>query len=424
MSRSESPRPIPPAVREAADRLSARRSLAGALSYPFALLVLGLTADLPKRAPLFFDVSAIAVLALAALRVYLIQRFEPLFQASPRRWRIAFYSAVVLKGLLLGGLAGAVLTSLGPGIQSFFVLILVAVAASLSVILYPHAPRVVCAFVALLVLPVLLSLAGVFGSTRWHLGRWEYLCLATFFLYLLLLGGQLYRDRWTGLLRSHQLAVRTAELEAAQAEAPPGPRRARAAGRPARRGAAQGEPRLPPDLRERSRSHPHLLARAGDRPQRQPPGLRDLRHEPRRVHRPVAGGHLRERRARPPAGRRDHGAGGLLQLRVDPAPQGRQPDVPRDQRFVHRIRGPAGDPQHQPGRHGAPPDRGAAAGQGGGRAGRPGQGAVPGQHEPRDPDADGRGPGPDRAAAQDGSVGAAERLRRADPEARRPRCCG
>jgi PAS domain S-box-containing protein len=216
LSRSGSPRQIPPAVREAADRLSARRSLAGALSYPFALLVLGLTADLPKRAPLFFDVSTIAVLALAALRVYLIQRFEPLFHASPRRWRIAFYSAVVLKGLLLGGLAGAVLTSLGPGIQSFFVLILVAVAASLSVILYPHAPRVVCAFVTLLVLPVLLALAGVFGSARWHLGRWEYLCLATFFLYLLLLGGQLYRDRWTGLLRSHQLAVRTAELEVAQ----------------------------------------------------------------------------------------------------------------------------------------------------------------------------------------------------------------
>jgi PAS domain S-box-containing protein len=216
--RVRNPRQIPPEVREAADRLSAQRSLMGAVSYPFVLLVLGLTADLHKRVPILFAAATILILALAALRVYLVQRFDPIFHASPRRWRLAFYSALLLKGLLLGWLFFAVLTSLGPGMRSFFVLTIVAVIASMGVILYSHAPRVVLAFVAALVLPVLLALAGVLGSTAWHLGRWEYLCQAVFFLYLLVLGAQLHRDRWAGLLRSHRLAIRTAELEAAQEE--------------------------------------------------------------------------------------------------------------------------------------------------------------------------------------------------------------
>ena len=110
------------------------------------------------------------------------------------------------------------ITSFGPGGESFFVLTIVAVLASVGVILYSQAPRVVFAFVAALVLPVLLALSGVLGSTGWQLGRWEYLCLAVFFAYILALGAQLHRDRWEGLIKAHQLAVRTAELEAAQEE--------------------------------------------------------------------------------------------------------------------------------------------------------------------------------------------------------------
>ena len=88
----------------------------------------------------------------------------------------------------------------------------------MGVLLYSHAPRVVLGFVTGLCLPVVLALSGVFGPSVWHLGRWEIVCQVIFFLYLLLLGIQLHRERWTGFLRSHQLAVRTAELEAAQRE--------------------------------------------------------------------------------------------------------------------------------------------------------------------------------------------------------------
>lgn len=115
---SRSPRQIPPAVREAADRLSARRSLLGAVSYPFVLLVLGLTADLEKRAPLLFAAATAAILALTALRFHLVQRFDAIYRASPRRWRLAFYSSLLLKALLLGWLSYAVVTSLGSGRSS------------------------------------------------------------------------------------------------------------------------------------------------------------------------------------------------------------------------------------------------------------------------------------------------------------------
>ena len=213
-----SPGQTPPEVREAADRLSAQRSLMGVVSYPFILLVLGLAADLPERTPVLFTSALIAVLALAALRLYLALRFDRIFRANPRRWRIAFYSALLLKGLLLGWLFFAVITSFGPGNESFFVLTIVAVLASVGVILYSQAPRVVFAFVVALVLPALLALSGVLGATDWELGRWEYLCLAVFFGYILALGAQLHRHRWEGLNKAHQLAVRTAALESAQEE--------------------------------------------------------------------------------------------------------------------------------------------------------------------------------------------------------------
>src|SRR5215203_645588 len=82
---------------------------------------------------------------------------------------------------------------------------------------------------------------------------------------------------------AHQVAsARAAHHRAGTSpgRAPRGPRRARAPGRGTRQGAAQGEPGLPPDLRERSRPHPDLYARPRDRPQRQPAGLRDLWPEP------------------------------------------------------------------------------------------------------------------------------------------------
>ena len=218
MSASRSPRQIPPEVREAADRLSARRSLMGAVSYPFVLLVLGLTADLETRAPLLFAAATATILALTLLRLRLVQRFDAIYRDSPRRWRTAFYSTLVLMGLLLGWLFYAVVASLGPGVRSFFVLTIVAVIASMGVILYSHAPRAVVAFVVAMVLPVQLAVAGVFDSPGWHLGRWEYLCQAVFFLYLFILGSQIHRDNWAGLLRSHQLALRTSELEAVQEE--------------------------------------------------------------------------------------------------------------------------------------------------------------------------------------------------------------
>ncbi len=218
MARSGSPPQIPPEVREAADRLSAQRSLLGAASYPFVVLVLGLTAGLHRKAPLLFAGAVAVVLVLAAVRVTLTLRFDPLFHAGPRRWRTLFYTTFVLNAMLLGWLFVAAIVSLGPGVQSFFALTIVAVIANMAVLLYSHAPRAVAAFVVALCLPVILTLSGAFGLSAWHLGGWEYLCQAVFFLYLLVLGGQLYRERWAGLLRSHQLAVRTAELEAAQEE--------------------------------------------------------------------------------------------------------------------------------------------------------------------------------------------------------------
>jgi PAS domain S-box-containing protein len=218
VKRPRSQRQILPEVRESADRLSAQRSFPGAFSYPFILLILGLAADLQRKTPVRFTVALIAIVALAAVRIYLVRRFDEIYAASPRRWRLGFYSVLILKALILGWLFFAVLTSLGPSSESFFVLTILAVVASMGVILYSHAPRVVLAFVLSMVLPSLLAIAGVLGTVDWNFGRWQLLCLIFFFGYILLLGAQLRRERWERLTRSHLLALRTAELETAQEE--------------------------------------------------------------------------------------------------------------------------------------------------------------------------------------------------------------
>ena len=203
---------IPPEVRESADRLAAQRSLLGAVSYPFVVLVLGLAADLEEKTPALFVLALAAVLSLTALRIHLAWRFDAIFPANPRRWRSGFYGALLLQALLLGWLFLAVVTSLGMVVESFFVLTIVAVIASVGVILYSHAPRVVAVFVAALLLPVLLSLLGVIGSAGWKLGGWEILCLAVFLAYVFLLGAHLNRERWEGLMHAHLLRQARDEL--------------------------------------------------------------------------------------------------------------------------------------------------------------------------------------------------------------------
>ncbi|MFL6199092.1 MAG: ATP-binding protein [Thermoanaerobaculia bacterium] len=67
---------IPPEVRESADRLAARRSLLGAVSYPFVVLVLGMAADLEKKTPYLFAFVLAAVLVLTAVHIHLARRFD------------------------------------------------------------------------------------------------------------------------------------------------------------------------------------------------------------------------------------------------------------------------------------------------------------------------------------------------------------
>jgi len=209
---------ILPAVRESADRLSAQRSFPGAFSYPIILLIVGLAADLQRKTPVRFTVAVIAIVALAAMRIYLVRHFDEIYAASPRRWRLGFYSMLILKAQTLGWLFFTVLTSLGPSGESFFILTILAVVASMGVILYSHVPRVVLVFVVSLVLPALLAIVGGLGLADWNLGRWQILCLFFFFGYMMLLGAQLRRERWERLTRSHLLALRAAELETAQKE--------------------------------------------------------------------------------------------------------------------------------------------------------------------------------------------------------------
>ncbi len=209
---------ISPEVQESADRVTARRALVGVASYPLVVGVLGWAADLPERNHYPYTVLLSAILVLAGIRLVLVRRFNPIYRARPRLWRITFYSALILNAVVLSGTFGLAIQSFGPRLESFFVFTVAAVIASMAVILYSHALRVVVLFVVVLMAPVLFMFNRMHGQSAWRLSLWEYVCLVVFFGYLFLLAMQLHRERWEALHGAHLLAIRAAELERARNE--------------------------------------------------------------------------------------------------------------------------------------------------------------------------------------------------------------
>ncbi|MBW8873968.1 MAG: response regulator [Acidobacteria bacterium] len=209
---------ISPEVQESADRLTARHALVGAVSYPFVVVLVGLASGLPSRNPQLFTFLMAAVLALAGVRVVLVQRFDSIHGARPRVWRTAFYGSLLLNAVVLGCLFFTAIKIFGTRVESFFVFTIAAVIASMAILLYSHALRVILAFVVILLLPVILTLNGVAGPTAWRPGLWGYVCLAVFFGYLFGLAAQLHRERWEALRGAHLLASRADELERARNE--------------------------------------------------------------------------------------------------------------------------------------------------------------------------------------------------------------
>jgi PAS domain S-box-containing protein len=209
---------ISPELQESADRVTARRALVGVASYPVVVLVLGLAVRLPERNPSLFTALLGSILALAGVRFTLVRRFDRIYRPRPRLWRTAFYGALILNAVVLGVLFFAAVESFGPRLESFFVFTIAAVIASMAVILYSHALRVVVVFVAVLMAPVLLTFGRLEGPAAWRPNLWEYVCLAGFFGYLFLLAVQLHRERWEALHGAHLLTFRAGELERARNE--------------------------------------------------------------------------------------------------------------------------------------------------------------------------------------------------------------
>jgi PAS domain S-box-containing protein len=218
VERSRPQPPILPEVREAADRLAARRALTGVPVYPFVVLSAGVVADFPRQRPYLFILLGVVALALAALRTYLTLRFEDLYHRRPEPWRISFYGSMIANAVLLGCLFGVLIVRFGPRVESFFILSIAAVLTSMAILLYAHSPRVVFAFSTALLLPVLLQLGSLLGDASLQTRGWESLCIAIFLVYLTIFGAQLYRERWSGLTSTHLLSIRAAELERARDE--------------------------------------------------------------------------------------------------------------------------------------------------------------------------------------------------------------
>ncbi|MEA2560174.1 MAG: hypothetical protein QOH06_1678 [Acidobacteriota bacterium] len=194
----------------------ARRAQGGSVLYPVAIGLLGVGADLHRTSPGALAALVAFTMLLALSRLYLIRRFDSVFSRFPRLWQVVFFGGALASGALYSGLLCFV--TLEKGLEPFAVFALAANLglAAVVTVTYPHSKPVVLSYILVLGVPPTLALAQLVGTEpsadllAWSHGG------AT--LYLLWVGLQQHRERWSSLGRRIHLEVRSADLERAHVE--------------------------------------------------------------------------------------------------------------------------------------------------------------------------------------------------------------
>ncbi len=163
----------------------ARRAAPGNLLYPAVCLIVGHVAGYTSsHAPTFFSL-VVALLMLAALRVYLTVRFEELYRSRPGSWKWLFGSALAATLLIWTGLSCRILLDHGLAGVAYFALLASVIMASLSITTYTASRPMIAVFLSILVAPHVIVLiylgtpsalsialmASVYGGYLWTAGR-------------------------------------------------------------------------------------------------------------------------------------------------------------------------------------------------------------------------------------------------------------
>ncbi len=194
----------------------ARRAQSGTVLYPAAIALLGLAADLHRTRTQEFSGILVCAGLLGLGRLILIWRFDLFYDRSPRLWQAGFFGSALVTAALYSGLL--CFLTLEKGLAPFVVFALAATLGveAMVIFTYFHSLPFILFYILLLGAPpavTVIRLAGTEPSAFWL--AWANSGATC---YLLWVGWQQHRDRWSGLRKRHQLELRAAELERAHVE--------------------------------------------------------------------------------------------------------------------------------------------------------------------------------------------------------------
>lgn len=180
---------------------------------PLAILVILIT-DL-KEKHLLQSILAVSLFVISGIyRIYLSQRFETTYHASPERWVNKFTLVVLLSASIFG--ISLPLLYFESGSNWTFIICLLTTTGITAVATGSLSPRrgLFRLFVLVVHLPIVTILLALGNLQEMGLG----LLTAVFMVHILILGGYFHQIFWSGLRDAHQLKERAAALELASAE--------------------------------------------------------------------------------------------------------------------------------------------------------------------------------------------------------------
>ncbi len=192
-----------------------RRSVAGALTYPIACLLVALSSSYGTDHPTMVSLLSGAILLVALARLLLHWRSAALYDKSPRRWRVLFASGLIATTLLWSAFSSLAFLFYGVSWAAFLSLLITTTICAMAVIVFAQSLPLVGWFLVSMLVPHV-------GIGLYHGGSEGFgiaLALSVLLVYLAIEGRHLHKELWQGLVRGKLLDVRAQELSEARAQA-------------------------------------------------------------------------------------------------------------------------------------------------------------------------------------------------------------
>jgi PAS domain S-box-containing protein len=189
-------------------RETAWRAQAGALLHPLAAAVIGVGAGLHRSSPGLLSVLVALLTVIAAGRLILIRRFDPIYYLRRRLWHAGFFGGALVTAALHGSLLGFLILGQGLTPISLFGIAVSMGIGVLAIVVYSQSLWMIWSFIVLIGGPQIVALVLTPEAPAWI--PWF---LGAGIAYFLVVARQQHLERWQGLIARYELTNSRDELE-------------------------------------------------------------------------------------------------------------------------------------------------------------------------------------------------------------------